>query len=77
MACLTVAMACGADPLQAAQLANVAGSLVVQKSGTATATAAELLHELSRRQVAEPALLPPRRSSAASLAPLAARRARS
>ena len=68
-------LASGADPLQAARLANVAGSLVVQKSGTATATAAELLAELRRAPLAEPRFLPARHS-AAPVVPLPARRAR-
>jgi rfaE bifunctional protein kinase chain/domain len=58
MAAFTLAMACGADALQAARLANVAGSIVVQKSGTATASVEELLAELRRAPVEEPALLP-------------------
>ncbi len=53
MAALTLSMACGADPLQAARLANVAGALVVQKSGTATISADELLRELHKHPVAE------------------------
>jgi len=57
MAANTLGIACGADPLQAARLANVAGSLVVQKPGTATVTAAELRKELLRAVVAAPELL--------------------
>ena len=57
MAATTLALACGADPLQAARLANVAGALVVQKPGTATVGAAELREELLRVPVAEAELL--------------------
>jgi rfaE bifunctional protein kinase chain/domain len=59
MAATTLGIACGADPVQAARLANVAGSLVVQKPGTATVGAAELRKELSRAEVAEASLLEP------------------
>ncbi len=59
MAANTLALACGADPLQAARLANVAGALVVQKPGTATASAAELRKELHRTPVAGAELLEP------------------
>lgn len=41
-ATFALALGSGASPLEAAQLANVAGSLVVQKPGTATITLAEL-----------------------------------
>jgi rfaE bifunctional protein kinase chain/domain len=53
MAANTLALACGADPVDAARLANVAGALVVQKPGTATITRAELRGELLRAPVAE------------------------
>lgn len=46
LAALTLALAAGASPRDAARLANVAGGLVVMKSGTATVTAAELAHAL-------------------------------
>jgi rfaE bifunctional protein kinase chain/domain len=42
----TVALAAGAAPVDAASLANVAGGLVVMKRGTATVSAAELVHAL-------------------------------
>ena len=42
MAALTLALAAGASLGQAAQLANVAGGLVVMKRGTATVSAPEL-----------------------------------
>jgi D-glycero-beta-D-manno-heptose-7-phosphate kinase len=48
MATFTLAVAAGATPLQAAQLANVAGALVVQKQGTATVPLPELRAELER-----------------------------
>jgi bifunctional ADP-heptose synthase (sugar kinase/adenylyltransferase) len=70
MAVFTLAMACGGDALSAARLANVAGALVVLKSGTASLTSDELRHELRNRPVAEPELLEP------PAMPAAARRAR-
>ena len=57
MAATTIAMAGGADPLEAMRLANVAGALKVQKSGTATVPAEELRAELARAPVAQPTLL--------------------
>jgi len=42
LATLTLAMAVGASPLEAATLANLAGGIVVTKLGTATVSAAEL-----------------------------------
>lgn len=48
VATYAVALAAGAGPLEAAQLANVAGALKVQKSGTATVSAAELKAELEK-----------------------------
>ena len=42
----TLALACGADPVDAAMLANAAGGLVVMKRGTATVTAEELAQAL-------------------------------
>ena len=53
MAAMTLGLACGAEPLQAARLANVAGALVVRKPGTATVSAAELREELLECEVAE------------------------
>ena len=58
MAANTLALASGADAVQAARLANVAGALVVQKPGTATVTVAELRRELRAGPVAQPTLLP-------------------
>ena len=43
----TLALACGAVPVDAATLANVAGGLVVMKRGTATVTREELTQALS------------------------------
>ena len=48
MATFTLALAAGAQPLEAARLANVAGALVVQKQGTATVSFGELQAELER-----------------------------
>jgi rfaE bifunctional protein kinase chain/domain len=48
IAAFTLAMACGATPLQAAELANIAGAIVVQKQGTATVSQQELFVELER-----------------------------
>jgi len=47
-AAFTAGLAAGGDPVAAARLANVAGSLQVQKPGTATVSQAELLAALSR-----------------------------
>ena len=38
-----LALACGASPLEAAHIANIAGGLVVMKRGTATISRQELL----------------------------------
>ena len=42
----TLALACGATPLEAASLANVAGGVVVMKRGTATVSPSELRQAL-------------------------------
>jgi rfaE bifunctional protein kinase chain/domain len=47
-AAFSAGLAAGGDPVSAARLANVAGSLVVQKPGTATVTREELAAELLR-----------------------------
>lgn len=47
IAAFTLAFASGATALQAAQVANIAGGLVVQKQGTATVSREELLAELT------------------------------
>jgi rfaE bifunctional protein kinase chain/domain len=51
MAATTLGLACGASPIEAARLGNVAGGLVVQKPGTATVTADEIRVELRAREV--------------------------
>jgi len=43
LAAYTLALACGAPPLEAAHIANIAGGLVVMKRGTATVSREELL----------------------------------
>jgi rfaE bifunctional protein kinase chain/domain len=43
LAAYTLGLACGASPLEAAHIANIAGGLVVMKRGTATVTRDELL----------------------------------
>jgi rfaE bifunctional protein kinase chain/domain len=43
LAAYTLALACGASPLEAAHIANIAGGLVVMKRGTATISRDELL----------------------------------
>jgi D-glycero-beta-D-manno-heptose-7-phosphate kinase len=43
LAAYTLALACGALPLEAAHIANIAGGLVVMKRGTATISRQELL----------------------------------
>ncbi|HET7784691.1 MAG TPA: PfkB family carbohydrate kinase [Myxococcales bacterium] len=57
MAANTVALAAGADPVQAMRIANVAGALKVQKTGTVPVPAAELRAELGRAEVAQPTVL--------------------
>jgi rfaE bifunctional protein kinase chain/domain len=48
IAAYTAALATGADPEEAAQLANYAGGIVVMKRGTGTVSGEELLHALER-----------------------------
>ena len=48
LAAYTLALACGASPLEAAHIANIAGGLVVMKRGTATVPRAELLDAIRR-----------------------------
>jgi rfaE bifunctional protein kinase chain/domain len=50
IATMTLALAAGATAFEAAQLANVAGGLVVMKRGTATVSAAELRGALGGRR---------------------------
>jgi rfaE bifunctional protein kinase chain/domain len=49
IAAMTLALAAGATAYEAAQLANVAGGIVVMKRGTATVSAAELRTALGGR----------------------------
>ena len=46
LAAYTLALACGASPLEAAHIANIAGGLVVMKRGTATISRDELLNAI-------------------------------
>jgi rfaE bifunctional protein kinase chain/domain len=46
LAAYTLALTCGATPLEAGHLANIAGGLVVMKRGTATVSRAELLEAI-------------------------------
>jgi D-glycero-beta-D-manno-heptose-7-phosphate kinase len=46
LAAYTLAVASGASPLEAAQIANIAGGLVVMKRGTAVVTRGELLRAI-------------------------------
>jgi D-glycero-beta-D-manno-heptose-7-phosphate kinase len=46
LAAYTLALACGASPLEASHIANIAGGLVVMKRGTATVARAELLEAI-------------------------------
>jgi rfaE bifunctional protein kinase chain/domain len=48
LAAYTLALACGASPLEAAHIANIAGGLVVMKRGTATVSRQELLDAIRR-----------------------------
>jgi rfaE bifunctional protein kinase chain/domain len=53
LAAYTLALASGATPLEAAQIANIAGGLVVMKRGTAVVTQSELL-EAIRTEISGP-----------------------
>jgi rfaE bifunctional protein kinase chain/domain len=46
LAAYTLALTCGASPLEAAHIANIAGGLVVMKRGTATVSREELLEAI-------------------------------
>jgi bifunctional ADP-heptose synthase (sugar kinase/adenylyltransferase) len=46
LAAFTLAMAAGGSALEAAQIANIAGGLVVMKRGTATVSRGELLEAI-------------------------------
>ncbi len=48
LAAYTLALACGASPLEAAHIANIAGGLVVMKRGTATVSREQLLEAIRR-----------------------------
>ncbi len=48
LAAYTLALSCGASPLEAAHIANIAGGLVVMKRGTATVSRQELLEAIRR-----------------------------
>jgi D-glycero-beta-D-manno-heptose-7-phosphate kinase len=48
LAAYTLALACGASPVEAAHIANIAGGLVVMKRGTATVSRTELLDAIHR-----------------------------
>jgi len=48
LAAFTLALTCGAPPLEAAHIANIAGGLVVMKRGTATISRQELLDAIRR-----------------------------
>ncbi len=48
LAAYTLALSCGASPLEAAHIANIAGGLVVMKRGTATVSRDELLEAIRR-----------------------------
>lgn len=51
LAVYTLGLASGASPLEAAHIANIAGSLVVMKRGTATVTREELLEAIRQSAV--------------------------
>jgi len=46
LAAYTLSLACGASPLEAAHIANIAGGLVVMKRGTATISRGDLLEAI-------------------------------
>jgi rfaE bifunctional protein kinase chain/domain len=48
LAAYTLALACGASPLEAAHIANIAGGLVVMKRGTAIVSRTDLLEAIRR-----------------------------
>ena len=54
LATYTLALACGASPLEAAHLANIAGGLVVMKRGTATVSREELLEAIQKAASEKP-----------------------
>jgi len=48
LAAYTLGLACGASPVEAAHIANIAGGLVVMKRGTATVSRSELLDAIHK-----------------------------
>ena len=54
LAAYTLALACGASPLEAAHIANIAGGLVVMKRGTATVSREELLKAIRHEAAGNP-----------------------
>jgi len=60
LAVYTLALAAGAQPLEAAHLANIAGGLVVMKRGTATVTQRELLDAIQKEMTGESATPSPK-----------------
>jgi D-beta-D-heptose 7-phosphate kinase/D-beta-D-heptose 1-phosphate adenosyltransferase len=61
---LTLALAAGAPMAQAVSLASLAAGVVVEKLGTATATAAEILHFAEHEGVAKPVHFPAKANAA-------------
>ncbi|MDP9338976.1 MAG: bifunctional ADP-heptose synthase [Acidobacteriota bacterium] len=55
LAAYTLALACGASPLESAHIANIAGGLVVMKRGTASVTREELLGAIQGEVAGAPA----------------------
>lgn len=53
LAAFTLSLACGASPLEAAQIANIAGGLVVMKRGTATVSQDELAEAIRKAAAGE------------------------
>jgi bifunctional ADP-heptose synthase (sugar kinase/adenylyltransferase) len=58
IAAFTLALAAGADPLQASLLANYAGGIVVMKRGTATVAPSELRRAMASDAAPGPLLGP-------------------
>lgn len=57
IATLALAVACGRNLVQAMHIANAAAGVVVSKSGTATATVSEIMHELASGERDAPSAL--------------------
>ena len=62
LATLAVSLAADSDYLTAVHLANIAGGIVVEKFGTATATVSEMVHEIAKQFGAANTKLRPRDS---------------